>query len=192
LSGPPRLPKLAVSNLDPDQLALYYAIARGPRSRGPQLFSLTDEDGGLEGPFNAMLLSPALGSALQAVGSAVRYGGSLTDRCREIAILIVARRWDSSFEVYAHEAVGRAAGLDDDELAALRTGTYEVLSDATERLVADSTEALAARSDLTDEEFAAAQDGLGNAVLFELITLVGYYATLALQLRVFRIDAPTR
>jgi 4-carboxymuconolactone decarboxylase len=26
--------------------------------------------------------------------------------------------------------------------------------------------------------------------VFELTTLVGYYATLALQLRVFRVDAP--
>jgi 4-carboxymuconolactone decarboxylase len=33
---------------------------------------------------------------------------------------------------------------------------------------------------------------LGTAALFELTTLVGYYATLALQLRVFRVGAPDR
>jgi 4-carboxymuconolactone decarboxylase len=31
---------------------------------------------------------------------------------------------------------------------------------------------------------------MGAAGLFELLTLVGYYATLALQLRVFRVPAP--
>jgi len=31
---------------------------------------------------------------------------------------------------------------------------------------------------------------LGPSGLFELLTLVGYYATLALQLRVFRAPAP--
>ena len=31
---------------------------------------------------------------------------------------------------------------------------------------------------------------IGPAGLFELLTLVGYYATLALQLRVFRVPAP--
>ncbi|HJY60698.1 MAG TPA: hypothetical protein VJ418_30330, partial [Streptosporangiaceae bacterium] len=31
---------------------------------------------------------------------------------------------------------------------------------------------------------------IGAAGMFELLTLVGYYATLALQLRVFRVPAP--
>ena len=31
---------------------------------------------------------------------------------------------------------------------------------------------------------------VGAAGVFELLTLVGYYATLALQLRVFRVPAP--
>jgi 4-carboxymuconolactone decarboxylase len=185
-----RLPKLAVAELDADQRTLYDAIAGGPRSRGPQLFALTDDAGGLEGPFNAMLLSPPLGTALQAVGSAVRYSGALSDRAREIAILVVAHAWESSFEIYAHAAVGRAAGLDDATLAALRDGAFDQLDDD-DRLVAETSVALAGRSDLTDEEFAVARDALGLPVLFELTTLVGYYATLALQLRVFRVEAPS-
>ena len=38
---------------------------------------LTDEGGRLEGPFNAMLFSPAVGHALQALGGALRYQGTL-------------------------------------------------------------------------------------------------------------------
>jgi 4-carboxymuconolactone decarboxylase len=185
-----RLEKLPVETLQPDQRALYDAIAGGPRSRGPQLFALTDTAGGLEGPFNAMLLSPTLGGALQALGSVVRYGSTLSDRAREIAILVVAHGWQSDFEIYAHEAVGRAAGLTDDEFAGLRVRNYELL-DADDRLVAATTLALTTGSDLTDEEFVAARDGLGLKVLFELTTLVGYYATLALQLRVFRVPSPS-
>ncbi|MFD0523102.1 carboxymuconolactone decarboxylase family protein [Paractinoplanes durhamensis] len=137
-----------------------------------------------------MLLQPSVGSALQALGSAVRYGSTLDLRCREIAILTVARAWASAFETYAHEAVGRSAGMTDAELAALRTGDESVFPDPRERLVLATTTALAARHDLTDDEYAAAEDGLGLPVLFELTTLVGYYATLALQLRVFRVAAP--
>jgi hypothetical protein len=37
----------------------------------------------------------------------------------------------------------------------------------------------------------AARDALGERTLFELSTLVGYYATLALQLRLFNVPAPT-
>jgi 4-carboxymuconolactone decarboxylase len=184
----PRLAKFAPADLDDDQRALYDVIAGGPRASGPQLFALKDPDGGLEGPFNAMLLRPSIGAALQSVGSAVRYGGALSDRAREIAILVVAYAWDSGFEIHAHEAVGRSVGLTDDDLRAVRSGDVSGLP-AEERLVAQTAARLTAGGDLDDDDFAAARDHLGLAVLFELTTVVGYYATLALQLRVFRVTA---
>ena len=47
-----------------------------------------------------------------------------------------------------------------------------------------------ADGDLDDGAYAEAVEQLGAAGLFELLTLVGYYATLALQLRVFRVVRP--
>jgi 4-carboxymuconolactone decarboxylase len=184
-----RIPKLTPAELDDEQRTLYDAIAGGRRAQGPQLFRLTDADGRLEGPFNAFLLQPRLGSALQALGAAVRYETALDDRCREIAILVVAAHWRSDFEQYAHEAVGRAAGLTDTELAAIRNGQDDALS-GREAVVARTAAALAARGDLDDAEYREAAGHLGADGLFELLTLVGYYATLALQLRVFRVPAP--
>jgi len=125
-----RIPKLDPSALDDDQRSLYDAIAGGRRAQGPQLFRLADSEGRLEGPFNAFLLQPRLGSALQALGSSVRYDTGLDDRCREIAILVVAAHWRSDFEWHAHEAVGRSVGLGDAELAAVRDGRYAVLPGA--------------------------------------------------------------
>jgi 4-carboxymuconolactone decarboxylase len=185
----PRIPKLEPSALDDDQRVLYDTIAGGRRAQGPQLFRLADPRGRLEGPFNAFLLQPRLGSALQALGSSVRYDTGLDDRCREIAILVVAAHWQSDFEWYAHEAVGRSVGLDDAELAAIRDGRHEALT-GPEAAVARTAEALAARGDLDDAEYREAVGHLGPPGLFELLTLVGYYATLALQLRVFRVPAP--
>jgi 4-carboxymuconolactone decarboxylase len=195
-----RIPKLEPAALDEDQRALYDAIAGGRRAQGPQPFRLADSEGRLEGPFNAFLLQPRLGSALQALGSAVRYDTALDDRCREIAILIVAAHWESEFEWYAHEAVGRSVGLGDAELAAVRDGRFTELTPARdgrpaalavrEAVVARTAAALAARGDLGDAEYREAVDHIGTPGLFELLTLVGYYATLALQLRVFRVPAP--
>jgi 4-carboxymuconolactone decarboxylase len=185
-----RLPRLRPSDLDEAQRALYDEIAGGPRAVGGSAFPLIAEDGGLRGPFNAMLLQPALGSALQALGSAVRYRTSLDARSREIAILTVARQWDSGFERQAHEAVARACGMTDAELAALWAGDPDAFPDARERLVLTTTAALAAAGDLSDDDYAAAASALGLPTLFELTTLVGYYATLALQLRTFRVPAP--
>ena len=195
-----RIPKLEPATLDEDQRALYDAIAGGRRAQGPQLFRLADSEGRLEGPFNAFLLQPRLGSALQALGSAVRYDTGLDDRCREIAILIVAAHWESEFEWYAHEAVGRSVGLGDADLAAVRDGRYAELTvvwdgrpaelAVREAVVARTVAALATRGDLDDAEYREAVDHIGTPGLFELLTLVGYYATLALQLRVFRVPAP--
>jgi 4-carboxymuconolactone decarboxylase len=184
-----RLPRFEPSALDAEQRSLYDAIAGGRRAQGPQLFRLADADGRLEGPFNAFLLQPRLGSALQALGASVRYETGLDDRCREIAILVVAAHWRSDFEWYAHEAVGRAADLGDAELAALREGSHAELA-GRESVVARTAAALVTRGDLDDAEYGEAVSHLGPAGLFELLTLVGYYATLALQLRVFRVPAP--
>jgi 4-carboxymuconolactone decarboxylase len=185
-----RIGKLLPGSLDNDQRAVYDAIAGGKRATGPQLFQLRDEDGGLEGPFNAFLLQPGLGLALQALGSAVRYETTLPDRAREIAILVVAVHRDSSFEWYAHEAVGRHVGLSDVELEGLRRHDYDVFTDHSERVVAQTCHALLENGDLVDRDYAEAVDTLGLPRVFELLTLVGYYETLALQLRVFRVEAP--
>lgn len=191
-SAKPRLAKFAVANLDPGQRALYDDIVGGPRSTGPQAFPLTDCDGGLEGPFNAMLLSPALGAKLQALGAALRFETDFTAREREIAILLIATAWNSAFERYAHEAIGRRVGLTEIELAGLRDGASRCLSNHRERLLADTCTRMAEDGSLDDNDFTAALAEFGAPMLFQLATLVGYYATLALQLRVFDVAVPDR
>lgn len=186
----PRVHPLHPSELSAEQRAVYDRIAGGPRASGPQLFALTDDQGRLNGPFNAMLLSPALGDALQSLGSAVRYDTSLTDRIREMAILAVATAWGSDFERYAHEAVGKAAGLTEEEVQALRDLHSLQPADPREAMSLDVVRALLQRADLSDEEWAQAQETLGESGIFELTTLVGYYSTLALLLRTQRIGAP--
>ena len=168
-----------------DQQRLYDAIVGGPRAQGPQHFALTNADGSLRGPFDALLLSPAVGTALQEVGAAVRYRTAMTDRARELAILLVAARWDCAFEREAHEAVARAAGFSDAELAALRAEDTSAWT-GHEAVVARTVVGLL-DGDVEDELWDAASTALGTAGVFELTVLVGYYSTLALQLRVFRV-----
>ncbi len=182
-----RLERLPPERLTPEQRALYEAIVGGPRGQGPQHFALTDEHGGLNGPFNALLLSPPVGEALQSVGAAIRYRTALSPRVREAAILLVAAAWHSAFERMAHESVGRSAGLTEEELEVLASGGIPDTADDHERPFLEVTRALLS-GDLSDEEWAGPAARIGEAAVFELSTLVGYYATLALQLRVFRVD----
>ena len=183
-----RLPWPRPDELDATRRAVYEAIVGGPRAAGP--FRLVEADGRLEGPFNAMLVSPGVGLALQELGAAVRYRTSLTDRAREVAVLAVAALRRSDFEWYAHERVGRGAGLVDDELAAIRDGGTPGTLDEQERAVLDATRALAGTGDLDDAAFAAAEASLGREALAELVVLVGYYDLLALSLRVWRTPLP--
>lgn len=185
-----RLPWPRPDELDEPRRRVYDAIAGGPRAAGPQSFRLTDDDGRLEGPFNAMLVSPGVGMALQDLGAAVRYRTSLSDRAREIAILVLAALRRSDFEWYAHERVGRRAGLTEDELGALLLGEEPDGLSESELAVLRTTTALATTGDLDDDEFARAAATLGREGIAELVVLVGYYDLLALSLRVWRTPLP--
>ena len=185
-----RLPWLAPQDLDPGARELYERILGGPRTQVPRAFPLTDDAGRLNGPFNAMLLTPEVGSALQELGAAIRYRSSLSSRAREIAILEVSVLRHSSFEWYAHVRVGEQAGLTNDEIAALRDGHPAPTFDPTESLVRDLVATLIRDRDLDDATFTSASQHLGNRALMELIALVGYYDLLALSLRVWRTPLP--
>lgn len=184
-----RLPWLRPDELDDAQAQVYRSIADGPRSGGGRAFPLTDAHGRLHGPFDAMLRSAPVGGALQELGAALRYRSALSPRVREIATLAVAAYHDSAFERFAHEAISRRIGFSDEELAALAAGGALPGDDPVEEAALAATRALLA-GDLGDDTFSAALAALGERGLFELTCLVGYYSTLALQLRVFRVGLP--
>ena len=184
-----RLPRLTEADLNDAQLEVYRSITGGPRASGKQLFALKDESGALNGPFGVMLHAPELGLALQELGAALRYRTRMTDRCREIAILMIAVGTASEFEWYAHERVGRAVGLTEAELEALRDGTFSS-EDRAEQAIADLCDRLLAQNHLDDEEYAQASAVLDNEEILEVTVLVGYYRTLAQMMHVFKIEAP--
>jgi 4-carboxymuconolactone decarboxylase len=173
-----------------EQKDLYRDILSGPRGQGPRAVPLASGAGGLAGPFNAMLYAPPVGHALQELGAAIRFRTELAARVREMAILMVAQVWDSAYERASHEPIGREAGLTDEEIEALRGGADPGFPDKQEQAAYSVVRALTGpAADLDDEEYEAAVAVLGEQALVELSTLVGYYATLALQMRIFRVPA---
>ncbi|GAB3026182.1 hypothetical protein GCM10011376_12600 [Nocardioides flavus (ex Wang et al. 2016)] len=189
-----RLPDLTPDDLTDEQRALRERIVGGPRGSGPQRFPLVHADGSLTGPFGVMLHEPALGGALQELGSVIRYTSGLSDRTREIAILAVAAATGCAFEAYAHERVGRSVGLTEEELAALADGTFtstdprEDAAHAFCRRLLD--EPPGAATVLDDDTYGAYATALGTTTLVELVVLVGYYRTLAQLLGVFDVGVP--
>lgn len=183
-----RLAVLSSDQMTSEQVGLYREILGGPRGQGPRAVLLSTGAGGLAGPFNAMLYAPEVGRALQELGAAIRFRTHLASRVREMAILVVAQAWDSAYERDSHELIGRDAGLTEPEIEALRVGADPGFADEQERVAYLVARALVGPADLDDDEYAVAVATLGEQALVELSTLVGYYATLALQLRIFRVD----
>ena len=185
-----RLDQLTKSELSAEQEALYEALIGGLLGGTRSAAVITDEQGYVQGPFTVMLYHPTVGHPVQELGAVLRFRGALSDRARELVILVVAAHWQSDFEWWAHERIGRGVGLTDAEIDALRTGASFTVADPVDQAALDTARALVQRADLDDAEYAAAQRSLGDEQLVEVTALVGYYAMLALQMRVFRIEAP--
>ena len=185
-AGPPRVPLLRPDELDAEQSQLYADISGGPRRSQASVVPLTDEDGRLLGPFGLMLLAPRVGSAVQALGAALRFDGSLSPRSRELAVLTVAAHRGSEFEWLAHERAARAAGLGSEQLQSLLDGEVPAGLAVAEEVVVRTVRRLLVEGGLDDEGHARAVAALGTETLAVLVWLVGYYGMLATALATFR------
>ena len=181
--GNNRLPWLRPRDLTDKQRGVYNAIAQGPRGRDPNASPLTDDEGRLKGPFNAMLFTPSVGAAFQSVGERLRYSGSLEALHRELAILTIAAHERSQVEWDSHRQPAVAAGLTDGQLAELWTGREPARLDPAAQAVHRAVGELVRTADLTDTSFERVSTLLGLERVVELVFLVGYYRALALSLR---------
>jgi 4-carboxymuconolactone decarboxylase len=185
-----RLARLTRDALTDDQRELFDEIAGSEKPGQRPKFPRVGADNALEGPFNARLLNPAIGMAMQRLSTAIRYSMTLTNRTRELIILVVAATWQSTYEQAAHEDIGRAVGLTDTEISTIASGGIpEIVGDELASVIV--ARALVDHNDLTDSEYNSAVAELGERKLFEIVCLVGSYAQTALQLRVFRVEPPT-
>ncbi len=185
-----RLPPQRPDELTDHARALYDTLTGGPRSAGPRLFELTDDQGQLLGPFGPMLVNPGVGTAVQQVGVALRFGGELAPRVREVVILAVAAQRRSAYEWYAHSAIATSVGLSVTELDALRTGVVPTSLAQAEQMAAAAATQLVTRRSLDDTAFDGARAQLGLGGFGELVALVAYYDGLALSMAAWQVGLP--
>jgi 4-carboxymuconolactone decarboxylase len=172
-----RLPELRVEDMSAAQRAVYDKIVSGPRA-------------GIRGPFLAWLNSPEFADRAQSLGELVRFGTSLSQRLKELGILMIARHWTAQFEWYAHEKLAREAGLEDSIIDAIRVGATPEIEDEDGRIVHDFARELIDTFHVSDTTFARARDAFGEAGIAELIGVLGYYTLVSMTLNVFEVEAP--
>lgn len=181
-----------VARIDPSALTgsaaeLYARYTTGRRVTPGTAFTLVTADGQLTGPPATWMLNPDLGLRMEQLGYGVRFELTLPPRAREIVILMVAHREDSAFERFAHHPAARKAGLTDEEIARLDDGGFTG-SDQQEQVLVSTADAILSRGALSDAQWSAAERSLGGGAVLEIVTLVGWYRLMALQLRVFGIE----
>lgn len=189
-----RIEHFRPDGLDAEQRRLYDTLTTGQRRAVhdtlPAAVHMTDAEGRLQGPFNAMLVHPGLGTALQEVSRRLRFEGHLPARTREIVILVVAAAEQSDFEWAAHAPIAASVGVDEQVVEGLGAGIVPDFDDLYDRAAAHLASALVNSGDVDDATFAAVQPVLGDDGVFEVSTTVGIYRLIAQQLRLFRVPAP--
>jgi 4-carboxymuconolactone decarboxylase len=174
-TGPDRLP--LPDALTQDQQSAVDKIVAGPRRA-------------LVGPFIPLLRSPDLMTRLQLVGEYLRFDSGLPADLRELVILLVARDWDQDFEWGHHAPLARAAGLDEQVIAAIRDGRSPLGGSDDVLAVWQFVTELGEHHAVTDLTFNDVMRAVGDTGVVELIATVGYYTTLAMTMNAARTPVP--
>ncbi len=130
--------------------------------------------------FRAMLNSPVVAGHLTSMGAQLRLQSSLPDNLKELAIILVAREWNSGIEWTGHAVLAAQAGVSDQSIENIRTGQSPEGLTEQEAVIASFVQQLLREKGLSDETFEAAQRLLGVRGVTDLTMLVSYYSALAL------------
>ncbi len=186
-----RLALLEPAKLDSDQKKLYKqlqaTLVPWAEKSG---FTAATSDGRLIGPFNAMLRSPAISTALLGVTSAEGKETSLGKTVREVVILTVGAAWQAAYELYAHVAVGQSVGLAPATVQALAAGQKPADLSHEEGVAYDFTQRLATTHQLDAALYEQAIVTFGEKGVVDMIYLAGQYMTISALLNTFAVPAP--
>ncbi|GAB7145621.1 carboxymuconolactone decarboxylase family protein [Mycobacterium riyadhense] len=128
---------------------------------------------------------PALAKAFLGFNIHLLFSSTLSPRVRELAILRIAHRRDCVYEWTHHVSLAKDAGLGDDEIAAVRRGDA---ADEFERAVLAGVDELDAKSELSDETWAALGRRLDERQRMDYVFTVGCYALLAMAFNTFGVE----
>lgn len=142
------------------------------------------------GPFNVFLRSPELGDIAQQLGARVRFHSSLSDRLKEMAILMIARDWTAQYEWYAHKRLALQAGLKPDLVDAIAAGKRPAAMAPDESALYTFVTELLDTRQVDDPTFRAAVAAFGERGVVDLIGLMGYYQLVSMALNVDRYPLP--
>src|SRR6267142_5646520 len=174
-----RYAELPVDQMTAAQREGYRFLVEGPRGRLP-------------GPYKVWVHNPKLLRAAAPLGQHFTPGQSaLTEREREIAVIIMTSKWNSAYPTAAHEKRGLEVGLPADAVEAMIAGRPTLFADAREQAVYEVAMALAGGRLVSQALHDRAVATLGHERLTDVIVLMGYYTAVSLTMNFYAVPAGT-
>ena len=162
-----------------------------PWANGAGFQSMT-RDGRLIGPFNPFLLNPAVASKFLDWQFAEQSQTSLSERVRQVVILAVGATWGADYELYAHSAVARKAGISEDAVSVLAgDGLPDDLREH-EKIAARVALQLSTKHRIDDGLYRQAEQVFGRQGLFDIAALIGIHHAVCTTLTMFAVPAPAQ
>jgi 4-carboxymuconolactone decarboxylase len=150
----------------------------------------TTADGRLIGPFNSFLLHPEVAAKFLEFVAAAATHTALSHRVREVVIIALGAVWAAGYELYAHTALARHAGLSNDAVMTLANGGIPDDLSEHEKIAARVARQLSTRHRIDEELYSEAEQAFGRTGLFDIVALMGQYHTVCAALNLFEVPAP--
>ena len=146
--------------------------------------------GSMQGPYNVLLRSPALGQLAQQFGVHTRFESSLPLMLNELAILMIARFWSSQFVWWAHRKMALDAGRHESLINAIAQGQPPApLSEPLAAVHAFCHELIQTRQ-VSDATYAALSTQVGEQGVVDLMAAMSYYTLVSMCLNVDQYPLP--
>lgn len=151
--------------------------------------AMIEARGRLPGPAKIWVHNPKLSKAIAPLGAHFRKGYSLSEREREIAVCIINSKWHSGYPTNAHERAAKAAGLPTDKVEAILSGLPASFDDKREQVVYEMAMCLSNSRWVAKGLYDRAVEALGHVGITDVITLMGFYTSVAMTLAFYDVPA---
>ena len=149
--------------------------------------SLVEARGPLGGPNKIWAHNPGLAKVMGPLGAYFRTGYSLSEREREIAVIIINSKWHSAYPTAAHERRGKEVGLPADKVEAMLSGMPTSFEDEREQIVYEMAICLTNSRWASKGLYDGAVKALGHVGITDVITLMGHYSSVAMTLAFYDV-----
>lgn len=147
-----------------------------------------ERDGRVANIYRTLIHHPKLLKRWTVFGNHVLFKSSLPARERELLILRVGALCECGYELNAHTAIGKRAGLTDDEIERVKEGSEAEGWSEFDRGLLRAAEELHADSFISDETWKVLSQSYNEQQLIDAVFTVGQYHLVSMALNSFGVQ----